>query len=277
MLDVATNALLTLLPIPLLENKHLRLSVKTTLLVVYAFTTAAVAAAIVRTYHLHAIWRDEDPQPPSPSSTLWSTIELTLSTIAASLCTLPLTSPTSHLPTTKHLSTTSSPQSHPSYTSPSTTTIIHHPTPHLLTLRFHDPESNLDFDIESPSHTRTRTLRSQTTHTRNLSDWSQFSGFTYYTTPAASVHNVSAHDASGHDVSAHDASPRRSRAVSMQELEQRTRGIGAGRSAAGAGGIGVAVTTLHDVPVCGEEGGEEMAVLAGLFADRGRVWGEGMG
>ncbi|KAL6172655.1 hypothetical protein ACJQWK_01803 [Exserohilum turcicum] len=58
--------------------------------------------------------------------------------------------------------------------------------------RFHDDESNLDFDIESPS---TRSKRKLTkpfplsrfsgsttfTHdTRRTSDWSQFSGFTYY-------------------------------------------------------------------------------------------------
>ena len=58
--------------------------------------------------------------------------------------------------------------------------------------RFHDDESNLDFDIEAPSVRSTRKLTkpcppsrfsgstTYTNETRRVSDWSQFSGFTYY-------------------------------------------------------------------------------------------------
>jgi hypothetical protein len=52
-------------------------------------------------------------------------------------------------------------------------------------MRFHDDESNLTFDIKTPS-TRSpakscKTGKSSTEDTRRVSDWSQFSGFTYYT------------------------------------------------------------------------------------------------
>ncbi|RAR01430.1 hypothetical protein DDE82_006534 [Stemphylium lycopersici] len=59
--------------------------------------------------------------------------------------------------------------------------------------RFHDDESNLDFDIEAPSVRSTRKLTkpcppsrfsgstTYTNETCRVSDWSQFSGFKYYT------------------------------------------------------------------------------------------------
>ncbi|KAJ4340293.1 hypothetical protein N0V87_002585 [Didymella glomerata] len=99
-------------------------------------------------------------------------------------------------------------------------------------------------------------MRSRGTHTRNVSDWSQFSGFTYYITP----------------VNSGPTSPRRSRVVSMNEMEMRTRTIGVGK-AADETSIGVAVTTLHNKSVRGSEAGEEMAELAKLFADKGKDWG----
>lgn len=58
--------------------------------------------------------------------------------------------------------------------------------------RFHDDESNLDFDIEAPSTRSPRKLKkpcptsrfsgstTYTIDTRRTSNWSQFSGFTYY-------------------------------------------------------------------------------------------------
>jgi hypothetical protein len=71
--------------------------------------------------------------------------------------------------------------------------------------RFHDDESNLDFDIAAPSTRSTRKLRkplppsrfsgstTYTVDTRRISDWSQLSGFTYYSQASshASSHEFS--------------------------------------------------------------------------------------
>jgi hypothetical protein len=52
--------------------------------------------------------------------------------------------------------------------------------------KFHDDESNLTFDVKTPS-TRSPTksrksgVSTETEDSRRVSDWSQFSGFTYYT------------------------------------------------------------------------------------------------
>jgi hypothetical protein len=101
----------------------------------------------------------------------------------------------------------------------STQTVIYRPNTayfpsHIQ--RFHDDESNLDFDIETQS-SRTRTAPSQ--HTRNVSDWSQFSGFTYYTN-ATEERRVSG---------------KRGR-VSTLELEEIVKSLGLGRGS--AGGLG---------------------------------------
>ena len=242
---------------------------------VYAAATAAVAAATIRTYYLYTSWLNSVIDDSAAHTTLWSSIELTLGLLAASASTLQplLASAGEHIRdrrnkthNTKHFSASSvsTPRPYPSESYTSTSTVIHRPNaPHLLSLRYHDDESNLDFDIETPQRTRTHTLRTRGAHSRNVSDWSQFSGFTYYTTTAASVH---------------EASPRRSRVVSVGEMEMRTRNIGVGSAGDrdGNGNIGIAVTTLSDRPVRDEEGGEEMAELKRLFADKSKDWGWGI-
>lgn len=68
--------------------------------------------------------------------------------------------------------------------------------------RFYDDESNLDFDIEAPSTRSPRKLKkpcptsrfsgstTYTIDTRRTSDWSQFSGFTYYSQSSPEFGNV---------------------------------------------------------------------------------------
>ncbi|KAF1363880.1 hypothetical protein EJ07DRAFT_151963 [Lizonia empirigonia] len=265
-LDVVTNVLVALLPNLVIWHSRFGPSAKLALLAIYTFTAAAVAAAVVRTVLLHTVWQNKDLDSSSSITMLCSSIELTSGMVAASLFILqPMASSISQCLSSrgsKHLSATSTspPHRYPSHPYASTDTVIHRPNaPHLLSIRFHDDESNLDFDIETPNtRTRTHTLRSRGTHSRNVSDWSQFSGFTYYTTTANSVH---------------EASPRRSRVVSMNEMEVRTRTIGVGRPGVNDKNIGVAVTTLHDDPVRESEAGEEMAELARLFADKSKDWG----
>jgi hypothetical protein len=261
-LDLLTTVLVALLPLPLLWVLHFELSRKITLFVTYIFIIAVIAAASARTYFLHTPWQNDGTF--TPLGLICSSIELTLGTTAASLLTLPtfLSSLSHHLSVhrpskTLSTSTNSSPPRYPSNTYASTDTVIHRPD--ATSLRFHDDESNLDFDIETPNRTRTHTMRTRGTHSRNISDWSQFSGFTYHTTP----------------VNSNPTSPRRSRIVSTNEMETRTHTIGAGRATDGAK-IGIAVTTLHAQPVQDPEAGEEMAELAELarlFADKSKDWG----
>ena len=263
-LDLLTTIAVALLPLPLLWILNFQLSRRITLAVVYIFIIAIVAAASARTYFLHDPWQNEGTDGTTPLTLICSSIELTLGTTAVSLLTLPtFLSSTNHRLSiqrpskTLSTSTGASPPRYPSNTYASTDTVIRRPSascPHSL--RYYDDESNLDFDIETPNRTRTNTMRSRGTHTRNVSDWSQFSGFTYYITP----------------VNSGPTSPRRSRVVSMNEMEMRTRTIGVGK-AADETSIGVAVTTLHNKSVRGSEAGEEMAELAKLFADKGKDWG----
>lgn len=270
-LDLLTTIAIALLPLPLLWVLHFGLSRKITLAVVYTSIIAIVAAASARTYLLSDPWHNEGTDGIAPLTLICSSIELTLGTTAASLLTLPtFLSSANHRQSlqrpskTLSTSTDAPPPRYPSETYASTDTVIWRPSAsYASNLRYHDDESNLDFDIETPNRTRTNTMRSRGTHTRNLSDWSQFSGFTYYTTPANSG----------------PTSPRRSRVVSMNEMEMRTRSIGVGKAADGLRAdtdIGVAVTTLHEKPVRGAEAGEEMAELAKLFADKSKDWGTEM-
>ncbi|KAF1926852.1 uncharacterized protein M421DRAFT_208234 [Didymella exigua CBS 183.55] len=263
-LDLLTIFLVVLLPLPLLRDLELKLLRKITLVVVYMFTVTVIAAASVRTYFLHTRWQNTGTDDPTPLILMCSSIELTLGLTAASLLTLPtfFSSLSHHRPSkTNSTSIDSSPPRYPSHTYASTETVIHHPD--ATSSRFHDDESNLDFDIETPNRTRTHTMRTRGTHSRNVSDWSQFSGFTYYTTTANSG----------------PTSPRRSRVASMNEMEMRTRTIGVGRAADDANmsaNIGIAVTTLHNKPVRDSEAGEDMAELAELarlFADKSKDWG----
>ena len=269
LLDLLTIIAVALLPLPLLWVLHFGLSRKITLAVVYTSVIAVVAAASARTYFLSDPWENEASDGTALLTLICSSIELTLGAIAASLLTLPtfLSSSNHRLSThrpskTLSTSTSASPPRYPSNTYASTDTVIRrHSASYAPTLRYHDSESNLDFDIETPNRTRTNTMRSHM-HTRNVSDWSQFSGFTYYTTP----------------VNSGPTSPRQSRVVSMNanvnEMEIRTSSIGVGKSAArDEASIGVAVTTLHNKSVRGSEAGEEMAELARLFADKGKDWG----
>jgi len=65
--------------------------------------------------------------------------------------------------------------------------------------RFYDDESNLEFDIETPSTRSTRKLTKpcppsrfsgSTTCTRRVSDWSQLSGYTYFTDSGSDSDNA---------------------------------------------------------------------------------------
>ncbi|KAF3034893.1 hypothetical protein E8E12_004294 [Didymella heteroderae] len=266
-LDLLTTVAVALLPLPLLWILHFELSRKITLVVVYIFIVAVVAAASARTYFLRGPWQSEGADGRTILALICSSIELTLGTTAASLLTLPTFLSSSnhrlsvHRPgKTLSTSTKSSPPLHPSNTYASTDTVIRRPSAsYPQAQRYHDDESNLDFDMETPNRTRTNTMRSRSTHTRNVSDGSQFSGFTYHTTP----------------VNSDWTSPHQSRVVSMNEMEMRTRTIGVGKAADEAS-IGVAVTTLHNKSVRSFEGGEEMAELAELarlFAEKGKDWG----
>ncbi|KAL6702880.1 hypothetical protein ACN47E_000842 [Coniothyrium glycines] len=164
------------------------------LLLPLCFAIAATSAAIARTctlFHTSSPTNEATHNISNPSSPPWQLIELATALTAADLLTLS--------PLLAFLLSSRSTASHspslPPYVSPrtSTQTIIHRPS----LARFHDTISNLDFDIESLATTRTRThtMRSRTTrggHSRNVSDWSQFSGFTYYTSPSEAADGADA-------------------------------------------------------------------------------------
>jgi hypothetical protein len=226
-LDVATALLIMVLSITVIQNLHHSLATVLPLFVAFAFALAAMVAAAIQTYTLYNAWSNSDLNEHISSIMLWSSIELTTGIMA--LCPFTLQPMASSIHqyfrsrSDRRFPTSSNRASHQysSHAYGSTQTIIHRPN-----------------DIETPRvRTRTHTMHSRmtrTTHSRNVSDWSQFSGFTYYTQTAAS---------------AHATTPSRSRVVSMNGLEARTKSIGVGRPGGDGTEIGMAVTTLHDKPV----------------------------
>jgi hypothetical protein len=86
--------------------------------------------------------------------------------------------------------------------------------------RFHDDESNLTFDIKTPStHSPAKSQKSgtltETGDSRRVSDWSQFSGFTYYT-----------NGTSDQDEDREEGKEKGRARVSTLELEEITKSLG---------------------------------------------------
>lgn len=168
-------------------------------------------------------------------------IELTVTLIAASITSLePLVKavleafPNYRRPVTS--ARPSAPQTNQSsHTSRySSQTVIYRPNTAYFPsfTRFHDDVSNLDFDIETPvTRSRAHTLRSRGSHSRNVSDWSQFSGFTYYTNPTEPP----------------ELEPGRIRSAEggVTELEEIIKGLGLGSNGRSGLDIGLALTAMH--------------------------------
>jgi hypothetical protein len=89
---------------------------------------------------------------------------------------------------------------------------------------FHDDESNLTFDIKTPStrspaKSRKSGVSTETEDNRRVSDWSQFSGFTYYTNATSD----GAEEEGGEKLEKGRAR------VSTLELEEITKSLGIAR------------------------------------------------
>lgn len=313
-LDVASSVLIAALPLPLLWTTHFQISLCTqfTLAAIYTTTTTAIVFASLRTYLFYSTWQtttttatSSHSSSPSPSTTLCTSIALTLALLSASLLPLPklLSSFQPRRLSKRTLASTSpsTPRTYPTNSFASTDTVIRHPAPSLLTLRFHDAESNLDFDMASTAATsRAQTMRSHPSHpppppcplaqgsshddhhqSRRVSDWSQFSGFTFYTTPDPSARQSARHSLL---LAVPPPTPRVSASglPSVGDTELRTRRLRAegcakttaGRDSTLEWGVGVAVSTLGGRRVGSDSvQGEEMQELARVFADRERAWG----
>ncbi|OSS43506.1 hypothetical protein B5807_11893 [Epicoccum nigrum] len=194
-LDLLTTVAATLLPIPLLWTSYPSTSTKCTLLVAYALATAAIAAASFRTYLVYSTRLTHPPSPTSLTA-LASSIELSTGLTAALLPSLlssllsssgrPSSSSFSQItnyvpqfttkapPTTRTATATlstnaSAPRYHSfrssssRHTYGSTSTAPRHPTtaPNraasgIVPLRYHDNESNVEFELLTPTRARSR-------------------------------------------------------------------------------------------------------------------------
>ena len=184
----------TLLPVPLLWTLPPSTSTKTTLLLAYTFATFAIATASLRTYLVHSTRLTHGP-PTTFLTSLASSIQLSTGLTAALLPSLPSLFPSPHRPssssfsqitnyvphfTTKpRLSTTNTaslsthalaPRYHSfrsnssRYTYGSTSTVLRHghgawkrPSSGIVPLRYHDNESNVEFELLTPTRARSRT------------------------------------------------------------------------------------------------------------------------
>ncbi|KAF3000905.1 hypothetical protein E8E13_008253 [Curvularia kusanoi] len=294
-LDVVFSAIAALLPLPLLWTERPSTAVKFVLLPAYILAIAAIASASLRTYLAHSPQSTNNPSN-NYLTALTSSIELSTSLLAIILPGLPTLLSSVHIsqtwkehiphynnkPTTlstdcsppRYLSRSFMSQNHSHHNSflshtsrhtyASTSTVLRHSVPARTSIqRFHDNESNVTFDIATPARSRAATLRSYPV-SRRASVWTEEES----ARPPTSTEGL---DGSG--------LKRKSAAVSVGEIEVRTRVIQGNKERARdaeGGGIGVAVTTLcyHDDSEKGrDEGGEEMAVLRRLFADRYLEWG----
>lgn len=210
-INTSTDIILILLVFPIARRSSLRPWHRVAMLSIVGIGLLACTAAIIQTQKLFASWMYANTKNSHTSAIhLWSTIELCAALTATNLATLrpllyalPFTSvPKPRLPNHHHhhhpVPSAPLPQlpqlPPPSFYLPphsrssSSHTVIHRPP---NSTRFHDIESNLDFDMATvASRTRTHTMQSQATtalpslalhttpHSRNVSDWSQFSGFT---------------------------------------------------------------------------------------------------
>lgn len=206
-INTSTDLILVLLIVPIAFGPSTNLKNRAMIVAVACVGLVACAAATLRTRTLFSIWQTGYRTVKfNCQSHFLSTVEIAAALIALNISTL--------APLAKAFHVTLTPERRPPISSPrlqnqltthssihsrySCQTVIHRPnTAHLPTLtRFHDTESNLTFDIATQAsrtrtHTmqtrsRTYTMRTHTTghHSRNVSDWSQFSGFTYYTNPS---------------------------------------------------------------------------------------------
>ena len=320
----------TLLPIPLLWTSHLSTSTKYTLLPAYAFATAAIAAASLRTYLAHSTRLTHTP-PTTYLTTLASSIELSTGLIAALLPSLPSLLPSTRRPstssfsqitnyiphfttkppptgtTTATLSTNASAPRYHSFLSNSSrhtygsaSTVLRHSAGNAP--RYHDNESNVEFELLTPTRARSRTTtlrsypQSLRSYPHSLRSYPQ--SLNEVPVPQLNQQMYLHHQSQRQSRTASVwnekeglfvASPRRSAALSVEDLESRTRAIqGEGQEGAG---IGIAVTTVCAPQLArlslrgslgGDEGegsgdgegeGEEMAELRRLFEDGEVQWG----
>ncbi|KAF1844859.1 uncharacterized protein K460DRAFT_394652 [Cucurbitaria berberidis CBS 394.84] len=227
-LNAGTDLLLVILVLPIACSPSLGLTNRVFIILVLSLGLIACAAAIEQMRLVFNIWKtNETDNMHDMAFVVWSIVELATALLAASLPTLKPLGKSLLESFRKRQNRTSNPipstsiphSNYSSYHSRySSRTVIYRPnTAYLPSLsRFHDDVSNLDFDIETrTTRTRTQTMRTRTTHSRNVSDWSQFSGFTYYTTatePPDLEHMTT-----------------RSAGASVTELEDIVKALGLGR------------------------------------------------
>ncbi|EUC39916.1 hypothetical protein COCMIDRAFT_110169 [Bipolaris oryzae ATCC 44560] len=227
--NATTSLLLVVLAVPTIIGSSFKTGIKVYLALVTVLALLYVHVFSLRMVILY--WAEVGDRGRYDLSFMtWGTVELTTAMIAVNLGTLiplggAIKTPTTEPPTRRPLPKISGPVAgsavHVSHgdvdsifnAEPSTfseskqrnsrysgQTIMYRPNTayfpasytHPGLTRFHDDESNLDFDIETPSTRSTRKLRkpfppsrfsgstTYTVDTRRISDWSQLSGFTYY-------------------------------------------------------------------------------------------------
>ncbi|KAF1834637.1 hypothetical protein BDW02DRAFT_598035 [Decorospora gaudefroyi] len=191
-INAASTTFLVLLAVPVVLGRAITLPRWLSTLIAIIFGTVASTASIIRTTRVSGSWPNTStPSHDTITFTTLGIVELATLTIAINIPAL--------LPLLKHRPRISNPMPmpHPRAMSLSSCrsnqTVIYRPnTAYFPPERFYDEESNLEFDMETPSiHSKHRmeeerkerndSPSSRTSHTRTVSDWSQFSGFTYYT------------------------------------------------------------------------------------------------
>ncbi|EMD87339.1 hypothetical protein COCC4DRAFT_134658 [Bipolaris maydis ATCC 48331] len=229
--NAASSLLLVVLAVPNIFGSSFKIGVKVYLALTTVLALFSCAIAIIRSRMVVVSWAEVGDRGKYDLSFMtWGTVELTTAMIAVNLGTLiplggAIKTPTTEPPTRRSPPKISGPvagsaihvshgdvdsifNAEPSASSESKQrnsrysgkTIMYRPNTayfpasytHPGLTRFHDDESNLDFDIETPSTRSTRKLRkpfppsrfsgstTYTVDTRRASDWSQLSGFTYY-------------------------------------------------------------------------------------------------
>ncbi|OAL55275.1 hypothetical protein IQ07DRAFT_638971 [Pyrenochaeta sp. DS3sAY3a] len=240
-INAAIDLMLTLLLLPIMFSP-LKSATRAFLVATLCFGVVACIAAIIRAWMVYD-WGVETEHSPHQGVIFifWSIVELNVALTAASIPSLELfidqisvkfkKQPESELRTPPSAPQTNQSSQNSRYSSQ---TVIYRPNTayNPSFTRFHDDVSNLDFDIETPaSRSRTQTLRSRGNHSRNVSDWSQFSGFTYYTNPAEPPEI--------------EPSRMRSADASATELSEIIKGLGLGSNDKSEQDIGLALTAMH--------------------------------
>ncbi|KAF2688718.1 hypothetical protein K458DRAFT_151587 [Lentithecium fluviatile CBS 122367] len=251
-INIATNLVFALLPLPTLGNVRVDLRTRVFLIIILSLGLISCVSSIARVLMIYDMWKGDDRLAHSARLCFWSIIEIAHGIMAACLPSLkPLLTTISNLFSNLISRQSAEPckPEPPTNTAPPSPYAASYSTPTFLSLprprptRFHDHTSDLDFDLyDSPTH-RSRT------HSRNPSNLTMLSNFTTFTTPHVES----------------EGTPPRAYSKGLTELGEDMRGFKNGYAVSITSGSGETCERSEEFIGGVEDGASAVAVVGGII------------